>query len=378
MYSKLPQVGQSIFAQMTALANQYQAINLAQGFPNFNPPDALIEFFYEALKSGMNQYAPMPGYLPLREQIANRMYTRYNKTVDPQSEITITTGATQAIYSIISACISPGDKALILEPAYDSYGPSVLVNSGIPIYVRMDEPSFDIPWKKIKDAIQQNDIKVMILNNPHNPTGRIWTREDYMKLIEITKDKKILFIFDEVYDALVYEGKKHISALEFPEFWENSFVCFSFGKTFHTTGWKIAYTIAPIDLTNELRKLHQFTVFSVNTPGQYANAKFMEYDPDFINGLSAFYQMKRNFFLEGLKETNFSALPCEGSYFVLAQHENCVNDEAFCHHLVKDKKVAAVPISAFYHDRYDPKIIRFCFAKTDDLLESALTLLKER
>jgi len=369
--SKLSHIGQSVFARMTALANEHQAINLAQGFPNFNPPQELIEYFYEGLKNGMNQYAPMPGYLPLRQQISKRLLHRYNKIIDPEKEITITTGATQAIYSIISALISPGDKTLILEPAYDSYGPSVLVNSGIPIYVRMDEPLFDIPWEGIKNALKNHDIKLMIINNPHNPTGRIWTKNDYQTLYDITKDKDILFIFDEVYDAMVYDEHTHISALEIPEFWSNSYVCFSFGKTFHTTGWKIAYTVAPEMLSTELRKLHQFTVFSVNTPGQYASAKFMESNPNFINELSSFYEQKRNYFLSGLVKTKFKPLKCEGSYFVLAQHQECLDDEDFCKKMVLEKKVAAIPISAFYHDSYDPKIIRFCFAKNDETLAQA-------
>ncbi|HRG67775.1 MAG: aminotransferase class I/II-fold pyridoxal phosphate-dependent enzyme [Saprospiraceae bacterium] len=376
--SKLPQSGISIFAQMTAAAIRNQAINLAQGFPNFSPPEELFEFLNEAVRNGYNQYAAMPGLDLLRNQIALRIQNDYQFTANPESEITITAGATQAIYTIISSVIQAGDRVLIFEPAYDSYGPSVLVNGGIPVYLRLQLPDFKIPWDELETILKKEKIKIILINNPHNPAGRVLNTEDILRLQQLTKDLNTLIIWDEVYDLLIFDQLKHQSALLYPELMDRSVVVFSMGKTLHNTGWKVGYTIAKPEITNEIRKLHQFTVFSVNTPAQYAIAKFMETHRSFFNLLPKFYQQKRDYFFEKMNDLPFNWLPCEGSYFALADYSNIskLSDREFAMELVEKFKVAAIPLSPFYHDGYDPKLLRFCFAKTTDTIDNAATQLK--
>lgn len=376
--SKLPLSGISIFAQMTAAALRNQAINLAQGFPNFSPPPELFEFLNEAVSNGLNQYAAMPGLDLLRNQIALRIQRDYQFNANPDTEITVTAGATQAIYSIISSIIQPGDKALIFEPAYDSYGPSVLVNGGIPVYLRLQLPDFKIPWNELETILKKEKIKMILINNPHNPAGRVLTSEDLGRIHQLTKDLNILIIWDEVYDLLIFDQIKHQSALLYPELMDRSVVVFSMGKTLHNTGWKVGYTLANPKITNEIRKLHQFTVFSVNTPAQYAIAKFMETQSTFFDSLSLFYQEKRDYFFEKMKFVPFNWLPCEGSYFALADysHISKLSDRDYAMELVDKFKVATIPLSPFYHDGYDPKLLRFCFAKTNDTIEKAAYQLK--
>jgi methionine aminotransferase len=362
---------------MTAAAIEHQAINLAQGFPNFSPPVALFQYLQEAVFNGFNQYAAMPGLASLRNEISKRIGADYNYHANPDSEITITAGATQAIYTIISAFIKQGDKAILFEPAYDSYGPAVKVNGGIPIYLKLELPDFAIPWDQLEYIINTEKIRIIIINNPHNPAGRILRKDDVDRFEKLTKDKDILLIWDEVYDLLVFDGIKHYSALENPSLMEHSVVVFSMGKTLHNTGWKIGYSIAKSSTTKEIRKLHQFTVFSVNTPAQYAIARFMEEQPEFFKTLPMFYEQKRDFFFEQMKNTGFDFLPCEGSYFALATYSKMSdkNDLEFAMQLVEKNKVAVIPISAFYHDGFDPKILRFCFAKTEEtILEAAKRL----
>lgn len=377
--SKLPAAGVSIFAKMTALAQQHQAINLAQGFPDFSPPEQLFEFLNEGVQSGFNQYAPMPGLLMLRQQIANRLDHRYHFKANVDDEITVTAGATQAIYTIISAFIRPEDKVLIFEPAYDSYGPAVLVNGGTPVYLQLELPDFSIPWMQLENILQNEKIRMILINNPHNPAGRILNEEDMQRFDKLAQQYNILWVWDEVYDMLVFDDKKHRSALNYPEIMKSSIVTFSMGKTLHNTGWKIGYTIANADLTKEIRKIHQFLVFSVNTPAQYAIAKFMETYPEFINELPQFYQRKRDFFFQEMSHSDLEWLPCEGSYFALARFKNPdkLSDVAFAEQLVATKKVATIPISAFYHNGFDPGILRFCFAKKEETIrEAAKQLLK--
>jgi len=378
--SKLPLSGVSIFAQMTAAAIRNQAINLAQGFPNFSPPSELFEFLNEAVSNGYNQYAAMPGLDLLRNQIAQRIQRDYQFNANPDTEITVTAGATQAIYTIISSIIQPGDKALIFEPAYDSYGPSVLVNGGIPVYLRLELPDFKIPWDELETILKKEKIKIILINNPHNPAGRILTSEDIARIHQLTKDLNTLIIWDEVYDLLIFDQLKHESALLYPELMDRSVIVFSMGKTLHNTGWKVGYTIANPKITNEIRKLHQFTVFSVNTPAQYAIAKFMETQSIFFNSLPAFYQQKRDYFFEKMKALPFNWLPCEGSYFALAdfKHLSNLSDLEYAMELVEKYKVAAIPLSPFYHDGYDPKLLRFCFAKTNDTIDKAANQLRLR
>lgn len=371
--SKLPYLGISVFARMTALATQYQAVNLAQGFPDFQPPDELIEYLYQGSKDGFNQYAPMPGLLMLREQIKERIFRDYNYSAKVDSDITVTAGATQAIYTIISSFIRPLDKVLIFEPAYDSYAPSVLVNGGVPIYLRLKEPSFSIPWNEFENCINEHNIKLIIINNPHNPSGAILNKEEMDRIEKITREKNILIIWDEVYDLLVYDNRIHQSALRNSDLMQRSIVVFSLGKTLHNTGWKLGYIIALDYLTKEIRKLHQFTVFSVNTPAQYAVAKFMDSNTHFFSTLSKFYESKRDYFYQILQPVGLEMLSCMGSYFTLAsfKHLGENSDEDSAIKLISEIGVACVPISAFYHDGYDPKILRFCFAKKEETLEIA-------
>ncbi len=371
--SKLPDAGLSIFAKMTAAAIQHQAINLAQGFPNFSPPVELFQYLDEGVKNNYNQYAAMPGLPALRNEIAKRLTSDYNYHANQDSEITVTAGATQAIYTIISAFARPGDKVILFEPAYDSYGPAVRVNGGTPIYLRLELPDFKIPWSQLESILDKEKIKMILINNPHNPAGRILHKEDLDRMEKLTKSKDILLIWDEVYDLLVFDGIKHSSALENASLMEHSVVVFSMGKTLHNTGWKIGYSIAKPEITNEIRKLHQFTVFSVNTPAQYAIARFMEEHKEFFKTLPLFYQQKRDFFFEQMKNTAFDFLPCEGSYFALASYSklSTKSDLDFSMELVEKNKVALIPISAFYHDGYDPKMLRFCFAKTEETISEA-------
>lgn len=371
--SKLPDATLSVFAKMTAAAIEHQAINLAQGFPNFSPPEKLFHYLQEGVTTGYNQYAAMPGLPALRNEISKRLESDYNHKANQDSEITVTAGATQAIYTIISAFVKPGDKVIIFEPAYDSYGPAVRVNGGTPIYLRLELPDFKIPWTQLESILEKEKIKIILINNPHNPAGRILQKEDLDRMEKLTRSKDILLIWDEVYDLLVFDGIKHCSALEHASLMEHSVVVFSMGKTLHNTGWKIGYSIAKPEITNEIRKLHQFMVFSVNTPAQYAIARFMQEHNEFFKTLPEFYQQKRDFFFDQMKNTPFDFLPCEGSYFALASYSklSTKSDIDFAMELVEKNKVALIPISAFYHDRFDPKLLRFCFAKTEETISEA-------
>ncbi|MCC7026960.1 MAG: aminotransferase class I/II-fold pyridoxal phosphate-dependent enzyme [Saprospiraceae bacterium] len=375
--SKLPDVGTSIFAKMSLLANEFHAINLAQGFPDFNPPDELLDYLSEGVQLGMNQYAPMPGYVPLRHELSKRLKRDYGFQANQDSEITVTAGATQAIYTIISAFVGVGDKVLLFEPAYDSYGPAVIVNGGIPIYLKLSLPHFEIPWTDLERTLKEQQIKLMIVNNPHNPAGTTLTKDDLQRMDKLTKAYDCLIIWDEVYDMLVFDGAKHNSALEIASLMEHSVVVYSLGKTLHNTGWKVGYTVAKESISKEIRKLHQFTVFSVNTPAQYAIARFLENHESFFNTLHTFYEAKRDLFIQLLKTSLFDFLPCQGSYFALAKYHKIseLSDMEMAHQMVKDYGVAVIPISTFYHDGFDPKILRFCFAKKDETLIQAANKL---
>ncbi|NOT38289.1 MAG: aminotransferase class I/II-fold pyridoxal phosphate-dependent enzyme [Saprospiraceae bacterium] len=371
--SKLPGSGTSVFARMTELATKYSAVNLAQGFPDFLPPVELFEYLNEAVNSGMNQYAPMPGYLPLREQLSRRLQLNYNFEADPVTEITITAGATQAIYTIISSIIKPGDKVLIFEPAYDSYGPSVIVNGGIPVFIKLKEPQFSIPWEELENTLRSHNIKLILINNPHNPCGTVLSSSDVDRLYSLGEKYDCILLWDEVYDLLVFDQIKHYSALQHELMPTRGIVVFSLGKTLHNTGWKMGYVVANSYYTSEIRKLHQFTVFSVNTPGQFAVAKFIENHFQFFNELPEFYQKKRDTFLNKIYNSGLEILPCSGSYFILTSIKKITNlsDEDFARQLATQCGVACVPISAFYHDQFDPGIVRFCFAKKEETLQLA-------
>lgn len=369
--SKLPDIGTSIFSVMSALATEKGAINLSQGFPDFNCPEQLIELVSKYMHDGFNQYAPMPGVMKLREKISLKTEKMYGYRPNPENEITVTTGATEALFAAITAVVKPGDEVVVLEPCYDSYAPTIRLSGGSPIYVPLSLPNFSIDWELVKKRITSN-TRLIIINTPHNPTGAVMTKEDLHELAHITSGSDILVISDEVYEHMVFDGKEHYSALQNESLRERSFVISSFGKTYHTTGWKIGYAIAPPALTQELRKMHQFLTFCSVTPLQLAIADFMENEAHYLE-LPDFYQKKRDTFCELLKPSRFEIIPAEGTYFQLLKYD-AISDEYdldFAKRLVEEIGVAAVPVSAFYHDKTDHKYLRFCFAKGEDTLQAA-------
>ncbi|MGQ9798274.1 MAG: methionine aminotransferase [Ignavibacterium sp.] len=369
--TKLKNIGTSIFAIMTKLANEKNALNLSQGFPDFNISDKLIELVNYYMKLGKNQYAPMPGVPELRKAIVNKIEKLYNCKYDFENEITITAGATQALYTAISVLIHPGDEAIIFEPAYDSYAPSVIANGGKPIFIPLEAPEFSIPWNKVNQAVSSK-TKLIIINSPHNPTGAIINQTDLVELENIVKDKNIFIVSDEVYEHIVFDNQKHISICESSVLREKSFIISSFGKTFHTTGWKIGYCAAPKILTDEFRKLHQFIVFAVNTPIQYAYTDFLNDDKNYLS-VNSFYQKKLNKFLEVISNTKFKPLRSKGTYFQLLDYSEISDkdDFNFCVELIDKIGVAAIPLSPFYSKPNENKLIRICFAKRDEVLIEA-------
>ena len=375
--SKLPEIGTSIFAVMTKMAMDHKAINLAQGFPDFNCSDELLDLVSHYQKKGFNQYAPMPGVPALREQISKKMKKLYGRNYDIENEITVTAGATQAIYTAITAIIHPGDEVIIIEPAYDSYVPGVKASGGIPVFVKLISPNYSYDWNAVRKSISYN-TKLIIINSPHNPTGSLITKEDLLQLEEITKNTNILIISDEVYEHIVFDNEKHYSLAESDELAKRTFVISSFGKTFHTTGWKIGYCAAPENLMKEFRKMHQFVVFAANTPIQYAYADYLQDETHYLN-LNSFYQNKRDIFIEGLKNSKFKILPCKGTYFQLLDYSKVsnLNDREFSEYLTKNHGIAVIPISPFYDESDNASIIRICFAKRDEVLVKASKILSE-
>lgn len=373
--SKLPHMGNSIFAVMTQLANENQAINLSQGFPDFPISEELIALVHKYMSKGFNQYAPMPGVLQLRKMISKKIEKAYGAQYDPDTEITITAGATQAIFSIISALVRPEDEVIVFEPAYDSYAPSVRINGGLVKYATLQQPGFKIDWERFP-ALISSRTRMIIINTPHNPAGTVLDRNDINQLIRFTKNRDIFILSDEVYEHLIYDGLEHESLSKYPELASKSFVVGSFGKTFHATGWKTGFVAAPANLTAELRKAHQFIVFASNTPVQHAVAEFLE-DETHYNYLSGFYQQKRDFFLEQISGSRFKPLQCSGTYFITLDYSD-ISDESemdFAFRLTREFKVASVPLSAFYHKNDDNKHLRFCFAKTRETLVKAAKIL---
>lgn len=373
--SKLPQVGTSIFSVMSALAKEHNAINLSQGFPDFDCDPQLIKLVHQQMKNGRNQYSPMAGALSLREILAKKIEQLHSSKYNPETEITITAGGTQAIFTALSAIIRPNDEVIIFEPAYDSYAPTVKAMGGFVKAFEMAPPDFKIDWSYVKKLIS-TDTKMIIVNSPHNPTGTILKDEDIQELINITKNTDILILSDEVYEHIIFDKHKHRSLAAYPELKERTFVVSSFGKLFHTTGWKVGYCCAPELLMNEFRKIHQYNVFSVNTPIQLAFAEYLK-NSDVYLQLSEFFQQKRDFFRNILLETKFSLLPCEGSYFQNVTYENISDkkDTKFSIDLLKNNKVACIPNSAFYTRGTDYKTLRFCFAKKQETLEKAVEQL---
>jgi methionine transaminase len=375
--SKLPTVGTTIFTVMSKLAAEHQAINLSQGFPDFNCSPDLVELVNKSMLKGNNQYAPMPGIIPLRERIAEKTEDLYSAKYDPETEITVTSGATQAIFTAIAAVIREGDEVVIFEPAYDCYQPAIELNGGKTIYLQLKAPSYSINWDEVKKVVNHR-TKMIIINTPHNPTGSIMTAADMSKLEKLTKNTDIVIISDEVYEHIIFDNIEHQSVCRYPRLAERSFVISSFGKTFHTTGWKIGYCLAPKNLMAEFRKVHQFLVFSANTPIQFALAEFLKKKKNYIQ-LNKFYQQKRDFFIKLLKGSKFTIKPASGTYFQLLGYEKLSKekDNEYAIRLTKEKGIASIPVSVFYHKPEDNKVLRFCFAKKNETLEKAAEILQK-
>jgi methionine aminotransferase len=369
--SKLPQIGESIFATMTKMANDYNAINLSQGFPDFNCSDELLERVAYYQSKGFNQYAPMPGVLNLRNKISKKIEKIYGRRYNPDTEIVVTAGGTQALYTAITAVVSTGDEVIILEPAYDSYAPAVLINGGVPIYISLSKKDYSIDWDKVKKSISEK-TRLIIINSPHNPTGSVLSENDVAILEKIIRNKNIYLISDEVYEHIIFDDKKHYSFSQSRELSERSFVISSFGKTYHTTGWKVGYCVAPEMLMKEFKKVHQFIVFAVNTPIQHAYADIMEKEEMYL-GLNKFYQQKRDFMVSLLSKSRFKYRPAQGTYFQLLDYSSIsdLNDREFSEYLTKEIGVAVIPLSPFYSNGSDDKVIRICFAKKDEVLRAA-------
>ena len=378
VFSKLPNVGTTIFTVMSALANEHKAINLSQGFPDFDIDAHLVELVHKAMKNGYNQYAPMPGYMPLREEIAKKIYHTYNISVNPDTEITITSGGTEAIFDAIQAIVKPNDEVIIFDPAYDCYVPAIELAGGRAISIPLMPPDFAPDWEKVKSAITDKTIAIMI-NTPHNPTGAVLTEKDIQNLIQLVQDKNFYLISDEVYEHLIYDNQTHHSVLRYPELRERSFAIYSFGKTFHATGWKTGYCVAPPELTKEFRKIHQFVTFASPTPLQVAYAEYLKNSVHYIH-IANFYQQKRDMFRNLIeKHTKFKLLPCLGSYFQLVSYENISDkpDTEFAIELTKNIGVAAIPVSVFYQNKQQDKLLRFCFAKREETLYKAVEKLSK-
>jgi len=373
--SKLPNVSISIFSVMSALANKHKAINLSQGFPNFKSDQKLIDLVSKAMNSGFNQYAPMPGSLELRDAIANKYDLLYNTSYHPETEITVTAGATQAIYTIISAFIRPNDEVIIFRPAYDCYEPAIELNGGKVISVQLEAPFYKVDWNEVREKIN-NNTKMVIINTPQNPSGSVFSEGDMLRLQELTKKTDIIVLSDEVYEHIIFDGEKHQSVCLFSDLKSRSFITASFGKTFHNTGWKTGYCCSPKELMAEFRKVHQFNVFSVHHPTQKALADYLN-EPNHYLDLSSFYQEKRDLFLSLIQDSRFKFTASKGTYFQVLDYSNITQeyDVDFAKRLTIEKGLAAIPLSVFNDFGLDNKVLRFCFAKTDDTLKQAAEIL---
>ncbi len=374
--SRLPQVGTTIFSTMSALAADSGAVNLGQGFPDFDCDPALVDAVTRAMQSGHNQYPPMPGVPALRQAVATKIEALHARPYCANSEITITAGATQAILTAILACVQPGDEVIVLEPCYDSYVPNIELAGGVVVRVPLPPGSFRPDFGKIAAALTPR-TRLIIVNTPHNPSATVWTEADMRTLEELLAPTNVLLISDEVYEHMVFDGAMHQSAARFPGLAERAFIVSSFGKTFHVTGWKVGTVAAPVPLTAEFRKVHQFNVFTVNTPVQHGLAEYLR-DPAPYLQLPAFYQAKRDLFRQGLEGSRLRLLPSTGSYFqcVDISAVSTLSESDFCQWLTREIGVAAIPLSAFYGDSFDQRVVRFCFAKKDETLRTALQRLR--
>ena len=373
--SKLPGNKTSIFSVMSKMANDHNAINLSQGFPNFETDQKLKDLVTQAMKNGYNQYPPDKGVLALREEISKKIESLYGKVYHPEKEITITSGATEALYCAITAFIGPGDEAIVLKPAYDTYEPSIRLNGGIPVQIQLKGQDYKVDWEEVRQAITPK-TRMIIINTPHNPTGTILNKADMEELEKILTQTNIILLSDEVYEHLIFDGHKHQSASKFPRLAERAIVCASFGKTFHNTGWKTGYCVAPDHLMQEIRKIHELTVFSVNHPMQVAYADYLKTPENYLE-LSGFYQNKRDLFLNLIKDSRFSFKPSSGTYYQLLNFSEITDekDVNFAERLVKEKGLASIPVSVFNINEKDNRQLRFCFAKTDETLEKAAEIL---
>jgi methionine transaminase len=377
LISKLPNITETIFTKMSVLAMQHNAINLGQGFPDFPMSEELIEKVHHYMTTGHNQYVHMNGLPLLRQVIAEKVFSLYNNKIDPDKEITVTPGATYAIYTALTTVLQPGDEVIMFEPAYDSYIPNIEINGGVPVLIELRFPDYKIDWNEVRSKITPKTRMIMI-NTPHNPTGSLLTKEDIEQLRALVKDTNIFILSDEVYEHLIYDNKTHESILKYPDLFSRSFVTFSFGKTFHCTGWKMGYCIAPANLMSEYRKVHQFNCFTCNTPIQFAIADVLKNKESYTT-LPAFMQEKRDHFQEKMKQTRFTALPSYGSYFQLYSYKDISNESEmdFAVRLTKEYGVATIPTSAFYKNGIDNKVLRFCFSKKEETLDAAVDRLKK-
>ncbi len=373
--SKLPNIGTTIFAVMSNMADEYNAINMSRGFPDFNCSDKLISLVNKYMKKGYNQYAPIEGIMPLREAISKKTEELYSVKYNPETEITITGGATEAINAAITSLVQEGDEVLVLEPAYDCYVPAIKLAGGQPIFTPLKEPSYRIDWDELQKNITPQ-TKMIILNSPQNPTGAIFSAEDLQKLNKIITGTNIIILSDEVYEHIIFDGYEHQSIARYPKLAERSIIISSFGKTFHVTGWRLGYCIAPENIMKEFRKVHQFSMYTVNTPIQYAVAEYLNDKEEYLN-LGKFFQQKRDFFNTGLKDSKFIIRPSLGTYFQLLDYSKISDekDTVFAERLTKEYGVASIPVSVFYHDKIDNKVLRFCFAKKTETIEKAVEKL---
>jgi len=373
--SRLPSVGTTIFTVMSALAAEKNAVNLGQGFPDFDCDPRIVDAVTNAMREGHNQYPPMAGIAPLRQAISEKISNLYGRRYDATTEITVTAGATQALLTAILCAVHPGDEVIVVEPTYDSYLPSIELAGGKPVFVTLDAPDYAIPFDKLAAAITPK-TRMILINTPHNPTGTVWRADDMKKLEDIVRGTNVLILSDEVYEHMVYDGAPHESVARYPELAQRSFVVSSFGKTYHVTGWKVGYVAAPAALTSEFRKVHQFNVFTVNTPMQLGLAHYMQDPAPYVN-LPAFYQKKRDFFRAGLAQSRFKLLPCTGTYFQCVDYSaiSDMPEAEFAQWLTSEIGVAAIPVSAFYHESHESGVVRFCFAKKEDTLATALERL---
>jgi methionine transaminase len=373
--SKLPNLETTIFTVMSALATKHDAINLSQGFPDFKSDKKLMDLVFKAMHEGFNQYAPMPGRLDLREAISKKINALYGSSYHPENEITMTTGASEAIFGVISAFVKKDDEVIIFKPAFDSYEPTINLNGGKVIPIQLDSPNYAIDWSSVKSKINRS-TKMIIVNSPHNPSGTVFSENDMLQLQVLTKGTDILVLSDEVYEHIIFDGEKHQSACMFLDLKSRSFVVASFGKTFHNTGWRMGYCCAPRELMDEFRKVHQFNVFSVNHPIQKAFAEYLK-EPKHYLELSEFYEKKRDLFLHLIKDSRFKFTPSKGTYFQLLDYSGITDeyDLDFAKRLTIEKALASIPLSVFNCNNADNKVLRFCFAKTDDTLKKASDIL---